>query len=438
MAPIVEKQLIDNATETGKKGHSSRKDVHSVKRLNFMQGLNVTVLDEGTTVQQFVKQKIASENLTGERNAFNVADLGELVHKHRHFVQELPRVKPFYAVKCNNTRELLQTLVILGTGFDCASKGEIDMILDMGVPAEDIVYANPCKQPSHIRHAARHGVRKMTFDCESELMKVAENHPEAEMILRIRIDDSGSPCCFSRKFGVSLLRCEHLLQVAKSLNVEVIGVSFHIGSLSKDPYAFNTSIKDARQVFDIGETLGFKMPLDIGGGFPGRSYFKPRFEEFAAVIRESLDLYFPSDEDYEIIAEPGRYYATSVITSVVNITTKKEQETENNRKCFHYYLNDGTFGSFMECMLLDDAKLTPITEKDIDHVQPLFPSVLWGPSCTDDDEVMKDVALPELEVGDWIIFTEMGAYSVALQTNFNGFIPPPVHAVIRREILQLL
>ncbi|XP_053560805.1 ornithine decarboxylase-like [Bombina bombina] len=440
MALTMEK-LTTNYNETIKNGFcKDRSNLHIYSKLNGMRELNVTVLDSGITAKQFLKQKITRESLSGEKNAFFVADLGVVVHQHWRFLQKMPRVKPFYAVKCNSTKEVLQILALLGCGFDCASKLEIDTILDMGVPAANIVYANPCKQPSHIRHAARRGVCRMTFDCESELVKVAENHPEAEMILRIKADDSESLCCLSKKFGASVQSCEDLLEAAKRLNVNVIGVSFHVGTGNKNPHAFDKTISDARKVIDIGRKLGFKMRLlDIGGGLPGRPDFEPAFEQFAEVIMESLDHYFPCDEGFEIIAEPGRYYVASAFTEAINIITKKELKgvNEKDRRRFAYHLNDGVFGSFLEKYLMP-VKLTPIPEKDIDRAQPFFSSILWGPCCAETDEVMNEVDLPELEVEDWLIFQNIGAYSICFSTHFNGFIPPPVYAVITKDLWQLL
>lgn len=51
-----------------------------------------------------------------------VADLDVLVSRHRTFLQALPRVQPFYAVKCNSRPWVLFVLAALGTSFDCASQ----------------------------------------------------------------------------------------------------------------------------------------------------------------------------------------------------------------------------------------------------------------------------------------------------------------------------
>ncbi|XP_075054681.1 antizyme inhibitor 2-like [Mixophyes fleayi] len=421
-----ETPLVDNSCEDGK-----------WKRMGES---SVTLVEEETSALQFMKKKIHSLSVNqGDEDAFFVADLNDVIQKHLRFLQELPLVRPFYAVKCNSSDEILQVLAALGTGFDCASQTEIKMILGMGVPATDIIYANPCKQPSHIRYAAKHGVNRMTFDCESELVKVTKNHPAAEMILRISTDDTGSIACLSKKFGAPLGICEHLLKLAKSLHVMVTGVSFHIGSGSSNPQSFHQCIGNARRLFDIGNTLGHKMKvLDIGGGFPGHPDFQPRFEKFTAVIVESLDQYFPSKEDVEIIAEPGRYYVSSAFTLATNIITKKDYYGKGadgkERRKLSYYLNDGLFGSFLYSNIFREEKsIKPTVVKDMLPLAECFPSKLWGPCCTEKDILFEEIELPELEMGDWIIFQNMGAYHMTLRTIFNGFPSPNVNYILSKE-----
>ena len=95
-------------------------------------------------------------------------------------------------MKCNNEPAILDLLAKHGLGFDCASKGEIQTILNLGVPPERIIFANPCKQPSHIKHAAEGNVSMMTFDNEQELHKIKSIYPDAELVIRIMVDDSKS------------------------------------------------------------------------------------------------------------------------------------------------------------------------------------------------------------------------------------------------------
>lgn len=75
------------------------------------------------------------------------------------------------------------------------------------------------------------------------------------------------------KFGVSVREATKLLNVAKQLNMNVVGVSFHVGSGCGDPPVFLRAIASARILFDYAsEELGYDFTLlDIGGGFPGNT-----------------------------------------------------------------------------------------------------------------------------------------------------------------------
>ena len=136
----------------------------------------------------------------------------------------------------------------------------------------------------------------MTFDSEVELMKVARAHPKAKLVLRVDTDDSKAVCHLSVKFGATLKTSRLLLERAKELDIDVIGVSFHVGGGCTDLETFVQAISDAHCVFDMGAEVGFDMYLlDTGGGFPVSEDVKLKFEEITSVINPALDKYFPSD-----------------------------------------------------------------------------------------------------------------------------------------------
>ena len=115
----------------------------------------------------------------------------------------------------------------MGTGFDCASKGEVDMMLKMGVHPSRIIFAHPCKRPCDIKYAKEHNVQYTTFDTESELHKIAVLNPDFKCVLRIRADDPDARVPLGLKYGADEGDCLKLLQTAKALGIQVVGVSFH-------------------------------------------------------------------------------------------------------------------------------------------------------------------------------------------------------------------
>ncbi|XP_053365798.1 ornithine decarboxylase-like [Clarias gariepinus] len=407
-----------------------------------------TFLDDGFCARDIVDQKINESTSSDDKDAFYVADLGDILKKHLRWARALPRVTPFYAVKCNDSQTVLRTLETLGTGFDCASKTEIQLVQSLGVESSRIIYANPCKQVSQIKYASAHGVQMMTFDSEVELMKVARSHDNAKLVLRIATDDSKAVCRLSVKFGATLKNSRLLLERAKELGLDIIGVSFHVGSGCTDPETYTQAIADARCVFDMGAELGYNMTLlDIGGGFPGTDKFKLTFEEITAVINPALDKYFPADFGVRIIAEPGRFYVASAYTLAVNIIAKKvnmkEQSGSDDKgnvtsdRTLMYYVNDGIYGSFQD-VIRGYEHVTPIVHKKMKPDELMYPCTIWGHTCNDLDRIVELCNLPEQQVGDWLLFENMGAYTVAASSTFNGFQKPDIHYVMSRSAWQCM
>jgi len=363
-------------------------------------------------------------------------------------------------------------LSYLGVGFDCASKNEIQKVLDLGVSPHRIIFANPCKQASFIKYAYKMGVDYMTFDNEHELYKIKENHPQAKCVLRIVTNDANAVCRFSMKFGADMETSYKLIETAMHLNLNLAGVSFHVGSGQMSPETFSESIQNARALFDFArEKYGCKMHLlDLGGGYPGNSDSMDLFNAIAKEINQALEIHFPadlfaqlngtSDDDNKlrIIAEPGRYYAASAFTLCVNIIAKRvmqqssqqqkhEEETsvaaaalqpicvnESNGQFYYdsssidtsksimYYINDGVYASF-NCLFYDHAECLPVllnSTNSKSNDNKLYKSSIWGPTCDGLDVVVKECFLPEMDTGEFMVFKNMGAYTISGAVAFNG------------------
>ncbi|NXU95434.1 AZIN2 inhibitor, partial [Xiphorhynchus elegans] len=381
----------------------------------YLNESNFLMVEEGFTTRDLLESLPGELCQESEQPAFFVADLGDIVKKHLRFLKALPRVKPYFPVKCNGSEGVIRLLAELGVGFACANKAEITRVRGIGVPAGRIFYSSPCKQVAHLRHAAKHGVQLMTFDNEVELSKVARSHPRARMLLGISADSSPSAHP-SMAFGTTLQSCQHLLEAAKEQAVEVVGVSFHLGGRGLEPQAFAEAVAAAQLVFDMGTELGYHMHLlDIGGGFPGTEDTRARFEEIAAVVNSALELYFPEGSGVEVVARPGRYYVTSAFTFAVSITALEELPVEQPG-------SDGRWDIGMGppvCPTPLSPLLAPLQRKSLAAgraspcpEQPCHSSSLRGPPGLAEDRIADGLELPELHVGDWLLFGNMGAYTI--------------------------
>jgi len=357
-------------------------------------------------------QLITQKTQLGD-DAFYVINLKTIIEKYNQWKQELPMVTPYYAVKCNPDPVILSLLTRLGCNFDCASKYEIEQVLDLNVRPDQIIYANPTKMVSHIEYARQVQVKLMTFDNSDELEKIAKCYPEAELVLRIVTDDREAKCRFSSKFGARLNDCPSLFEKGKSLGLNIVGVSFHVGSGGASSNSFLKALYNCKNILDVGKTYGFSMRLlDIGGGFPGDSH---NFKQIASSIRPVLENLF---SDIQIIAEPGRYFVTESHTLVCSIFARRIIDDSQ----ILYYVADGVYQSF-NCILYDhvEPQVHLLNRPDNDKI---YKSTIFGPTCDSLDCILKDIDLPRLEIGDWVYFPNMGAYTVAAASNFNSFQVP--------------
>lgn len=256
----------------------------------------------------------------------------------------------------------------------------------------------------------------MTFDNADELHKIRDAFPDAELVLRILTDDSASLCKFSVKFGASLDKTQELLDLAKTLGLNVTGISFHVGSGASDPASFTKAVQDARMVFDQATAAGFDLRmLDVGGGFVDET-----FEIFASALTEALEEHFPPH--IRIIGEPGRYYVANAFTLATNVIARRNvQDSVTGALAYMIYLNDGVYGNFSNIIFDHQRPSARILNCGDAYHTPTQYSI-WGPTCDGIDVITERCILPGvLDVGDWLFFEDMGAYTRCSATRFNGF-----------------
>lgn len=407
---------------------------------------SVGLLEGGTALCDVIDSHIYEQTLS-EKNAFFVADLGVIMRQHVRWRTHMPQIRPYYVVRCNSSPAVIEVLAALGTGFICTNKFELELVQSQGIPSEDIIYSGVCKQVSQIKYAAKNGIDLLVCDNEAELRKISRCHPNAKLLLQVSTEASNPDNEMSMTFGCSLKDCRHLLESAKELGVQVVGVRSHISRPCEDDQVYVHAISDARCVFDMGEEIGFNMKiLDIGGGFSGS---ETQLELINNAVMSMVDLYFPASTGVTIIAEPGSFFVSSAFTLAANVISKEvlardrqdqnhDDPSPNEEPEFQYYMNEGVYGCFAS--KLSETVITPPSiHKNTLLDAPVFSSSLWGPSGDDLDQVVEHCLLPELNVGDWLMFTHAGAYSLGqpLGSSTDSSSPPVYFVISSRDWFEM-
>ncbi|XP_035537065.1 antizyme inhibitor 1b [Morone saxatilis] len=374
----------------------------------------IELLEGGVTIEDVIDGHIC-EQAQVEKSAFVAGDLGALMRQHVCWQSVVPQLQPYYPVKCNSSPAVIEVLASLGLGFVCTNKAEVSLVLEHGVPPESIILSGVCKQLAHIKHAAKNNIQHLVCENEAELSKISRLHPNAKLLLQLTTQAHAAET--SMAFGFSLKSCRHLLEAAKDLGVQVVGVTFHIPSSCQDlQEAYSHALSDARCVFDMGVDLGFNMNiLDIGGGFTGSEF---QLKQVESAVRPLLDAYFSPLSGVQVLAQPGSFYVASAFSLAVNVIGKKVvtrhwdslAQGENNEDTeFLYYMNEGVYGPFSRKLLGNSIPAPSVHKHVLCAEEAVYPSSLWGPSLDQLDHVVERCLLPELSVGDWLLFSNMGA-----------------------------
>jgi ornithine decarboxylase len=344
--------VIENLVKRVAETESSVKNLGLFVQEEMRNRYNIDIqyTEEKLTPAELAQSIIDKHNVT----VFSVVDLGRLIHQARLWKSFLPRIQPYYAVKSNPDLNILRILSILGVNFDCASKGEIELVLNLGAEPQQIIYANPAKGFEHILYAREKNVRLMTFDNIVELRKIVQTFPKAEVVLRISSNDTMSLLPFGYKFGARRDDAFALIKACVEMKANLVGISFHVGSGCYSPIGFIDTLHRAREMFTEAENQGLSLCLlDIGGGFPGDNEGSITFSELASAIGPVIDALFP--EDIQVIAEPGRYFCTSTTTVALQVYAKRDYlarrlDPDTNEimeiKEIQYYCPDGVYGNF--------------------------------------------------------------------------------------------
>ncbi len=350
-----------------------------------------------------------------------ILDHKKIARNYRAFKKRLPRVQCYYAVKANSNPEIIKTLFEEGSSFDVASYNEFMQIYEYLRDFEEkdkdffiwdkIIFSNTIKDRETLQKIRRYRPL-VTYDNSDEIRKIKEHCDTAGLVLRLKVPDTGSQVEMSSKFGAEPGEANRLIGQAFEAGLVVEGLSFHVGSQCTNFDNYTAALSITAEIFREARKKGHGLKIvDIGGGFPvPYDAAVPRFERLARIINAECQRLFP--EDVEMIAEPGRFLVANAAVLITAIIGKARREGK-----IFYHINDGVYHTFSGVVY--------------DHWIPNFHSfsrgkeevcAVVGPTCDSFDKISLSEQLPgNLEIGDYLYTENIGAYSIASSTRFNGF-----------------
>ena len=383
--------------------------------------------------QNKILEKIAREHGT----PVFIIDHEKIRESYREFREKLPDVQAYFAVKANSNPEIIKTMYDMGASFDVASFPEFMLVHDniKHFPEKErqdfiwdkIIYANTIK-PAEVLAKLNEYKILVTFDNIEELRKIKKHAPDVGLVLRIRVPNTGSMVELSSKFGAHPGEAVDLIAEAVNLGLGVEGISFHVGSQCNNFDNYSQALNFASSIFKEAELRNYQIGfidregkkrkiLDIGGGFPVK--YTPDVKSFSALsvkLNSEIKRLFPKD-DIQVIAEPGRFMVATACTLITKIVGKAVRD---GKTC--YYLDDGVYHTFSG-QVFDHQHYPLHSFKGGENKV----CATFGPTCDAFDTISLADELPEnLQIDDLLYAENIGAYTIASTTYFNGFPPPKV------------
>ena len=319
-----------------------------------------------------------------------------------------------YAVKANDTVEVLENLVAAGLrAFDVASPHEMDAVRAI-LPSAVLHYNNPVRSMVEIETAVKLGVASYAVDSLSEFEKlISGGVPQtAEIAVRLKLPVKGAAYDFGDKFGADADSCVILLKRVFEAGYRP-AMTFHPGTQCADPSAWRAYIDVCA---DVARRSGVTLErLNVGGGYAAhRVGDAPDLGAIFDAIEAAVSTAF-GDHLPKLVCEPGRAMVAESITLAARVKAIRDGEA--------VFLNDGIYGGLAEATILGNVDRIQVLDSTASpRVGQMIPRVVFGPTCDSLDHLPGLVPLPDaLEEGDWILFHGLGAYSTATGTRFNGY-----------------
>lgn len=364
-----------------------------------------------------------------EGQACYVYDLKNIETRYKKLQESLKGLKKLsthYALKANGNNAVLKKIKSLGAQVDVVSSGEMEIALQGGFEAQDIIFSGVAKSVREIDAAIDYGIKQINVESPQELVRIGQRAKlkNKNMSVAFRMNPEVNPVTHpyittgmsENKFGMDRNFIPELVRVLKQFpeSLYLRGLTMHIGSQLLDLEAMSEAITKLLSINHELEVLGFKTEsLDIGGGV-GIHYntidegedFKT-MQEYGDIVVEAL-----KDYDGEVMIEPGRV----LVGRSGVLLCQVEYIKETSLKSF-VIVNTGMHHLMRPALYQAEHRILPLSKNE-DSQQKVYDLV--GPICESTDFLGKNRPMQELKQGDYLAICDTGAYGFSMANNYNA------------------
>ena len=368
-----------------------------------------------------------------EDTSLLIADVRVLLQRLDLLTQEFPEgTRHAVAIKSNPHKQILATILAHGFDLEAASIEEVDLALDAGAQPRQIVFDSPAKTRAEIQRCASYSGMLINANMLSELPRYPTDL-RCQLGLRINPGvDTGAPEMFAvstdeSKFGIPISEESDILLAC--LEHPVTALHMHSGSQMEN---LPVQIKAIQRLFALAETIdanrkshGNKWRIDtvnIGGGLPAeKDAEQPVMRSYAAQLTE-LAITHPS---IKLRTEFGQWTHRAAGHALTRVEYVSTDSTPN----VFVHLGADLFTRHVY------APAAALSFKVLDangneKIAPDQSCNIAGPLCFAGDYLAREVTLPTMEEGDWLLIEDTGANTYALWSRHCSRAIPKVLGVL--------
>lgn len=333
-----------------------------------------------------------------------------------------------YSYKTNYLPFLCKELENLGAYAEVVSRLEYDLAMKIGVTPTKIIFNGPLKTYEDIEMALNNG-SILNIDSLYEinlLKKYCEVNKEKQVRIGIRLnfdlshhgEDALQEGYEVSRFGVCTSNGDldtAVEQLNQIKNITIIGVHGHFSTKERKVETYknitNVLCTIAKQYFP--ETIEY---VDIGGGFYGElpesfNIASPSFDDYANAVCTMMNQEFADlDRKPYLIIEPGISMVANVFTFIAKVIETKKFRNK------HFVLIDGSVHNIKPTMHKRNLPMR-IVKKDFESTSSVTYNIV-GYTCMEKDYLANDVYGQLPVVNDYILFENVGAYTIVFNPPF--------------------
>lgn len=342
--------------------------------------------------------KLLKEN----NSAFYVFDIAKLKKRIAYIRSRLPKeISLCYAVKANTF--IVKEIVEEVERFEICSPGEAEICFQLGIPEHKTVISGVYKTPEVMDCLVASSARERIYTVESMtqfqlLRELSDKHQRTLPILLRLTNDS--------QFGINEMEIEDIIiHRAEYKNLKILGLQYFSGTQKTSLKKYKREIEHLDKLLcKLRDDYGYKADeLEYGPGFPASYFISDAINE-EEVFDGFLELLESMSYKAKVTLELGRSIVASCgryLTHIVDIKCNKGQNYILVDGGMHHIVYFGQYMGMKQPILFVCGKELTIGSETWN---------ICGSLCSMNDIIAKQVALPDVEIGDVLCFENTGAY----------------------------